>query len=66
MPKHAHGLYGNASTPYAEDWGSGGWAITFENGGSDGSDAFIEPSGGGSSHNNMPAYQELYAWRRTA
>lgn len=23
-------------------------------------------SGGGASHNNMPAYQELYAWRRTA
>ena len=22
--------------------------------------------GGGSSHNNMPAYQTLYAWRRTA
>lgn len=23
-------------------------------------------TGGGKSHNNMPAYQTLYAWRRTA
>lgn len=27
---------------------------------------FFNDAGGGSEHNNMPAYQTLYAWRRTA
>lgn len=27
---------------------------------------YSNSSGGGKSHNNMPAYQTLYAWRRTA
>ena len=26
----------------------------------------ISPNGGDKPHNNMPAYQSLYAWRRTA
>lgn len=29
-------------------------------------DAQINNRGGGAAHNNMPAYQTLYAWRRTA
>ena len=31
----------------------------------DGSGAWSNKTGGGGSHNNMPAYQTLYAWRRT-
>ena len=27
---------------------------------------YTSENGGGGSHNNMPAYQTLYAWRRTA
>lgn len=26
----------------------------------------LEDTGGGNAHNNMPSYQTLYAWRRTA
>lgn len=61
MPRHSHGTSGG--------WGAGSsnsglfrvdlnspanqWSNTYE-------------TGGGSAHNNMPAYQTLYAWRRTA
>ena len=27
---------------------------------------YTGPTGGGAAHNNMPAYQTVYAWRRTA
>ncbi len=64
MPSHRHNLnwyYG----------GSGGFALGFlYNGASNsmvGSDpAPMHNTGGGAAHNNMPAYQTLYAWRRTA
>ena len=31
-----------------------------------GTTGYVSKSGGGNAHNNMPAYQTLYAWRRTA
>ena len=63
MPKHRHGQVVSA--------GDGGWAqrcdyvrdgtgFTYPQG------VETEQTGGGAAHNNMPAYQTLYAWRRTA
>lgn len=48
------GVYGSALT--------GAWAI----GGQYGVILYTGGTGGGAAHNNMPAYQTLYAWRRTA
>lgn len=62
MPSHSHSVGANAA------WSAGG----------NGSGATVGPAsgtwttmsvgsaGGGQAHNNMPAYQTLYAWRRTA
>ena len=65
MPRHEHGYYcrngkylGHSGVwsfdtqdEYYSDWAGSTW---------------ISSAGGGGSHNNMPAYQTLYAWRRTA
>lgn len=69
MPKHHHAL-----TPpgfddfwnYGHDWNAGGaWSA-----GSSPKYAIVDRgtgyAGGGEAINNMPAYQTLYAWRRTA
>lgn len=67
MPKHSHrvSLLENGST---QDGGLD-WSYNTGNAGYGGNIAYsgyIEMTGGGDSHNNMPAYQTLYAWRRTA
>lgn len=65
MPSHSHNFYkrdGNyigstgvwsldTQDEYYSAWGGSNW---------------LENAGGGGSHNNMPAYQTFYAWRRTA
>lgn len=66
MPNHVHGLW------YKTGWGSGNsgsqgyyvWQIFSTVG--DSWNATTNAAGSGSAHNNMPAYQDLYAWRRTA
>ena len=64
MPKHTHGFpanvmiqrqnpdYLNATTANSPYW----WLDRV---------GTTNSTGGGGSHNNMPSYQELYAWRRT-
>lgn len=66
MPKHGHksSLKGNGSTVSGgHEWGYGSKNSGY--GGSNTADSYIETTGGGAAHNNMPAYQTLYAWRRT-
>ena len=62
MPSHSHAL------PYKQaehtGGGQGAYMWTSNANGSWASDTGA--TGGGESHNNMPAYQTLYAWRRTA
>lgn len=62
MPKHSHSLnigminYSvSSSERHTTNWGSKWSGI-----------AWTDPSGGGKSHNNMPAFQTVYCWRRTA
>lgn len=67
MPSHAHvwKMGGKERVGY----GISGSAGSFVDGlalASSGSAISIDPSGGGQTHNNMPAYQDVYAWRRTA
>ena len=65
MPSHTHTFDGNwplvASGGEVNGmnarWGNGNIATNMRNSGY---------AGGGSEINNMPAYQTLYAWRRTA
>lgn len=67
MPSHKH----DPTYAITGFCGSGGtWLPEYQSvGGSSNTNterAYIESAGGGGSHNNMPAYQTVYAWRRTA
>lgn len=65
MPSHAHtytdyhnvvAQYGGLESKQCVSWASNNYQ--------DGTST--KTTGGGNSHNNMPSYQELYAWHRTA
>ena len=63
MPKHEHGIrldWFNYAGSGIDDSYSSNTNAQLDAGGS------TREAGGGGSHNNMPAYQTLYAWRRTA
>nr|DAE60788.1 MAG TPA: baseplate protein [Caudoviricetes sp.] len=60
MPSHSHTLAG-----YGYAWVAAGAANVNANSSSKVGTISCASTGGGGSHNNMPAYQTLYAWRRT-
>ena len=62
IPSHQHQvlLAGQGSTRGALSWNGDA-----TNGGLYGG-GYVSYTGGGKSHNNMPAYQGVYCWRRTA
>ena len=63
MPSHTHSyskMWTNNGGSSQLSWGSAGFSLRFDSG------IYTGSAGGGSSHSNMPAYQTLYAWRRTA
>lgn len=61
MPEHRHTFREvNSSGDYS------GWCGSTTNGKYIRQGDFIGYSGGNQPHNNMPAYQDVYAWRRTA
>ena len=62
MPAHNHGFKYSSSdgveqpaTIAVYGWKVPGWSSRY----------MIEHEGNGQAHNNMPAYQSCYAWRRT-
>lgn len=66
MPSHTHNLSNDdRSWAYGQDWGTqDGWSAF-----STKQHRWIPvtaATGGSGAHNNMPRYQALYAWRRTA
>ena len=71
MPNHHHGVVREQDGDWAGYWQSnvseGGlwWVVS---NGTPGANRGLKTTsvGGGGSHNNMPAYQDVYAWRRTA
>lgn len=65
MPAHTHGL---STSVYLNDNSvtNSGAHSTWWNTKRNGTKVTASSSGGGGAHNNMPAYQTLYAWRRTA
>lgn len=70
MPTHTHSIdhvrvnwYDSGGRGFI---GPGTWSDDSANLGVDRSLPQIYNNGGGNAHNNMPAYQTLYAWRRTA
>lgn len=71
MPSHTHTPYTNYDMGGVGFWasnanGGSGWKVlTRESTGAD-YGLFNKNTGGGGSHNNMPQYQGMYAWRRTA
>lgn len=66
MPSHSHGFNGSAPIRLWNNGDSDYWGVIYQNKGDGGMSGYIVNTGGGQSHNNMPAYQTLYAWRRTA
>lgn len=68
MPSHTHGIIDGLGAGWNTS-GATGDKLVYENRapGRSMSEFFgTRYEGGGGSHNNMPAYQTLYAWRRTA
>lgn len=66
IPSHSHDIY---IRPWWSDTAGGGQGTSYS------ASAYLRTeyttlttrtTGGGAAHNNMPAYQTLYAWRRTA
>lgn len=71
MPSHYHGVVREQDGDWAGYWqsnASGGGLWWIVSNGTPGANRGLKTTsvGGGGSHNNMPAYQTLYAWRRTA
>lgn len=66
MPSHSHGFNGSAPIRLWNNGDSNYWGVIYEDKGDGGMSGYVVDAGGGQSHNNMPAYQTLYAWRRTA
>ena len=67
IPSHRHTQ--NVRINWFNSAGNGGINGTWNtntNARVDAGTTYTEYTGGGSSHNNMPAYQTLYAWRRKA
>lgn len=61
MPSHAHQTLQNNN-----DGATSGWALTSIHGKVKKEYGFTIGEGGSQPHNNMPAYQSMYAWRRVA
>lgn len=64
MPEHSHGTVASGKAGNIQS-GYDYTAPIYNNSGADNGGA-TTTAGGGKPHNNMPAYQTLYAWRRTA
>lgn len=64
MPSHSHSAKGWHEVVQYETTGLKP-CVAWEDSIYDGIGAWTNRTGGGGSHNNMPAYQTLYAWRRT-
>lgn len=64
MPSHHHQLLAVEDNGNVATWGWEWHTPSTPN--SRWQDGGIADTGGGQAHNNMPAYQTLYAWRRTA
>ena len=60
MPSHIHSM--KAFFKYNTNMAGQGWAATT----TDWDTRNTNATGGNQPHNNMPAYQTCYAWRRTA
>lgn len=63
MPSHAHTYVGATSST---SYGSSHAAVWAEHAYNWGAAFGGSEAGGGQPHNNMPAYQSVYAWRRTS
>ena len=71
MPGHYHGVVREQDGDWAGYWqsnASGGGLWWIVSNGTPGANRGLKTTsvGGGGSHNNMPAYQDVYVWRRTA
>lgn len=65
MPSHQHGNSSNWKWECSTGFNTGGYNIPSASKGNAVTSGVGFYAGGGGAHNNMPAYQDLYAWRRT-
>lgn len=71
MPSHTHTPYQNQDMGGVGFWASNAstgtaWRVLTRESTGANYGLFNKNTGGGNSHNNMPQYQGMYAWRRTA
>ena len=67
MPNHSHTLHSGTWDGQYKGYLTFDTSIVYNNSRNGTAFSFgAEPNGGGRAHNNMPAYQTFYAWRRTA
>lgn len=64
MPSHSHSAKSWHNVVQQYEGIASKPCVAWEDWLDDGSGAWSNRTGGGGSHNNMPAYQTLYAWRR--
>lgn len=62
MPSHSHGFAGRSAR--VAQAGSTVYVVEYK--ADEAHPSFIRYAGSSAPHNNMPAYQTCYAWRRTA
>lgn len=65
MPSHSHAAKSWHTVVQQYEGLASKPCVAWEDDLNDGYGAWSHSTGGGGSHNNMPAYQTLYAWRRT-
>lgn len=68
MPSHTHGVQGYFNRVVYNSYSNSEFEVSYNRIASDGASGNtpVLSAGSGNSHSNMPAYQDLYAWRRTA
>lgn len=68
MPSHTHGVQGYFNRVAYNSYSNSEFEVSYNRIASDGASGNtpVLSAGSGNSHSNMPAYQDLYAWRRTA
>lgn len=65
MPAHQHGNSGAWKWECSVGFNSGAYNVPWQDNGN-AQTLTSYHTGGGAAHNNMPAYQTVYTWRRTA